>query len=43
MEAKLKQFESQQLTQEALRGDYDRAVDAKAVGLLIGKIHDYLK
>jgi len=43
MEAKLTQFESQQLTQEALCGDYDRAVDAKAVGVLIGKIHDYLK
>jgi len=37
------QFESKQLTQEALCGDYNRALDAKAVGLLIGKIHDYLK
>jgi len=40
MQAKLKQFESQQLTQEALCWDYDRAMDAKAVGLLIGKIHN---
>ena len=33
----------QQLAQESLRRDYDGAVDAKAVGLLIGKIHDQLK
>ena len=43
MEAKLKQFELQQLTQEALRWDFDRAVDAKAVGVLIGKIYDHLE
>jgi len=35
--------DSQQLTQEGLRRDYDGAVDAKAVRMLIGKVHDHLK
>ena len=35
--------DSQQLAQERFCWDYYRVVDAKAVGGLIGKIHDHLK